>query len=259
MCTLALIGLSTTLAVLSSCGFAAGSLTGNALFGDESYDIGYDMDADGAWSGSGVVCLRSDSGVAAEDGLYNLRGRVISDEVASGFTGNVIPCAEAAGRVLTVQSNDGETYQLGYAWRDSSGWDMTPWANISRGDTVELVVRQSLEDTESAGFALFQANGSLVYVLEASRGAQALTSGDIPGLSYRIGEDVGSYATEGCGDRLSLTVEFETDAGMTTMYEGEDFGMQVGDEYMTTCSIASYEYTEACDEPAAEVSWVMFR
>ena len=46
MRTLALIGLSTTLAVLSSCGFAAGSLTGNALFGDESYDIGYDMDAD---------------------------------------------------------------------------------------------------------------------------------------------------------------------------------------------------------------------
>lgn len=259
MRTLALSGLFTSLALLTSCGFAAGSLTGNALFGDESYDIGYDMDYDGAWSGSGVVCLRSDSGVAAVDGLYNLRGRVISDEVASGFTGNVIPCSEAPGRVLTVQSNDGETYELGYAWRDSSGWDMTPWANISRGDTVELLVRQSVEDPSSAGFALFQANGSLVYALEASRGAQGLAANDIPGLSYRIGEEVGAYATEGCGDRLSLTVEFETEAGATTMYEGEDFGMQVGDDYMTTCSIASYEYTEDCDQPASQVSWVMFR
>lgn len=259
MRTLALTGLSISLALLTSCGFAAGSLTGNALFGDEAYDIGYDMDYDGAWSGSGVVCLRTDSGVPTEDGLYNLRGRVISDEAASGFTGNVITCSEAAGRVLTVQSNDGETYEIGYAWRDSSGWDMTPWANISRGDNVEVLVRQSTEDSASAGFALFQANGRLVYALEASRGSQGLASNDIPGLSYRIGEEVGSYATEGCGDRLSLTVEFETDSGSTTMYEGEDFGMQVGDDYMTTCSIASYEYTEDCDQPAAQVSWVMFR
>lgn len=260
MRSLLLFGASASLAVLTSCGFAAGNLTASVLFGEDLSDFATSADYDGLWAGSGVVCLASEDAEVSSTGLYEISGRVIADEAPTAeFTGNLIPCADAVGRVLTVQADSGEIYELGYAWVDSSGWDMTPWPSVNRGQNVDLVVRQSPGDADSAGFALFHANGRLVYALEASRGAPALIDGDIPGLAYRVGEEAGAFSTESCGDRLSLTVEFVTDSGMTTMYEGEDFGLQVGEEFMTTCSIASFEYTQDCDEPAAEVSWVMFR
>ncbi|MCK6516107.1 hypothetical protein L6R46_13760 [Myxococcota bacterium] len=256
----ALLSASTLLiSALTGCGFAAGSFVGSLLTGDELsyFDI---ADSSGMWSGSGVVCLGGDESLVSEDGLYTIRGRFIRDEAApADFNDNLIPCADEPARVATIRDDAGNTFRLGYAWRDSGGWDITPWVNVFEDEQVSLVVRQGdSEGTTSAGFGLTNSRGGLVYALEANRGEPGLAANDIPGLSYRVGEVVGTAQSDECGERSSFTLEFVADGQTITMFEGEDLAMEITDELMTVCTIASYELSGDCADPV-QSSWVMFR
>ena len=177
-----------SLAALTGCGFVTGNALG-VLFSEDG-DLGLtDASVGGFWAGSGVVCLSSsDPSAVADAGLYTVRGRVVSDEsVEEGSElGNLVPCDGDPGRVLTVETSAGETYQLGYAWRDPSGYDMTPWPSVDTGEVVNITVRQGESaDTLAAGMAVTDSSGTLVYALEAGHGEAGLAKGDIDGLVVR--------------------------------------------------------------------------
>lgn len=250
-----------SLTSLTGCGFVSGSMLGSSMFGDEefSYGVDYETEFASAWSGDGVVCLGTLSeGVEPDMGSYQLRGRVVSDGEDNRDIGNLVPCAHDPARVMVIETASGDVYQLGYAWLDAYGYDVTPYPNVSPGQSVDLVVRQGdSEGTLSAGFALFAADGSLVYALEAGYGEPGLASGDIPELTVSS-DTVVSSSDADCGVRSSLAQQFVSDSDSLTLYEGEDAGMMYDGEYYTTCNIASNE-VEDCEESAGQVSWLMFR
>ncbi|MCB9759528.1 MAG: hypothetical protein H6739_06780 [Alphaproteobacteria bacterium] len=250
-----------SLAALTGCGFVSGTFVGSSLFGDGvGLDPGYyyDVDVSEAWSGSGVVCLGSDAEVEADAGFYQIRGRILSDSDDSRDIGNLVPCADAPGRVMTIETASGDVYELGYAWLDAYGYNVTPWPNLSEGQQVTVTVRQGdAEDTLSAGMAIQDSSGELVYALEAGRGEPGLAAGDIEGLTFDV-DEVGAATEADCGNRVALAQQFVSSNDTLTLYEGEDAGMMVGDEYFTTCNIASHD-VEDCDQTVGQNAWVMFR
>ena len=250
-----------SLAALTGCGFVTGNALG-VLFSEDG-DLGLtDASVGGFWAGSGVVCLSSsDPSAVADAGLYTVRGRVVSDEsVEEGSElGNLVPCDGDPGRVLTVETSAGETYQLGYAWRDPSGYDMTPWPSVDTGEVVNITVRQGESaDTLAAGMAVTDSSGTLVYALEAGHGEAGLANGDIDGLVVRSDREISRMEDETCGQRVSLALDFSAAGSNLTLMEGEDNGMVIDEDYFTTCSIASHDI-EDCEDSLGEVSWVLFR
>lgn len=254
-----------SLAALPGCGFVTGSAVG-VLFSDEG-DLGLEdpTNVGGFWAGTGVVCLGSSNPTIAPDaGLYNVSGRVVSEETvldgsSTDALGNLVACDGEPGRVMTIEATNGDIYQLGYAWRDPSGYDMTPMPNVEIGRAVDVTVRQGATvGSGSAGMAVFAGDGTLVYALDAGRGEPGLADGDIDGLRVRADREISRMEDESCGMRVSLALDFSSTEGTLTLLEGEDSSMEIGDDFFVTCSIASHQI-EDCEEDVGEVSWVMFR
>jgi hypothetical protein len=251
--------LATTLAMSTGCTLAGGALVGNQLFGDQDIGIGMSEPGMAGFTGTSLVCLGSDAELSDEEiseGLYEINGRVNGTYNASdiGFDDNVVPCWTQPEVVFEIEDVDGNTWQVGYAWMDGSGWDMTPWVSAREGSRVDVTVRHEV-GTEAAGFVVSR-NDELLYVLESGRGARGFRSDDVPGLAVNRHDDLGTIDTD-CGSASRFAIELESDDDRLVLYPGEDTGFETGGESLTVCSIEAIEYEDDCN--TGELSYVMFK
>ena len=240
-----------TLIGLTGCSALGGALTGSALWGD-SYSLEQDWSVSTMGGGTAVVCMGSDAEVEPSES-YVINGEVISDASASVDVGSVVPCAQDPMRVLSVQDDDGQIWEVGYAWVGSDGWNSTPAVGM-QGQRVELIVRQGAMQG-SAGFAVYDRNG-LSYAMEAGHGGAALQDDDLGSVQVATGAVVGTVDHEDCGSADSVVVNFDSEVDELSLYPGEDAPLQTEDGWYTTCNINSVQLDD-CGE--SEVSWVMFR
>jgi len=249
------LALTATLGLaLTGCSFAGGALVGNSIWGGDGVGFATDM-ALSSMAGTSVVCLGTDAVIDGDQDSYTLRGRVVSDDYASGDVGNVFSCNEEPARVLTIEDADGATWQIGYAWYASDGWDSTPAINVWERDQVIVTVKRG-EIDGSAGF-IVEDDQRMVYAMEAGHGGTALGQDELPELTVSADRSAGTIAQD-CGDTESLVIDFESDEDSLSLYAGEDAGMEIGDTYYVTCNINSYRPSDDCDE-VGEVSWVLFQ
>lgn len=240
-----------TLLGMTGCSALGGALAGSAMWG-ESYSLDQDWSVSTMGGGTAVVCMGSDAEVEPA-GSYVINGEVVSDASATVDVGNVVPCAQDPMRVLSVRDDNGDIWEVGYAWIGGDGWNSTPAVGM-QGQRVELVVRQG-EMQGSAGFAVYDRNG-LSYAMEAGHGGAALQSVDLDGVAVETGGVVGSVDHEDCGSADSVMVNFESGVDELSLFPGEDAPLQTEDGWYTTCNINSVQMDD-CGE--SEVSWVMFR
>ena len=213
--------------------------------------------------GTSVVCLGSDAGDRAwdwqENGAWNIRGTVVSDEHDNRSVGNVDPCWGPPSRVITIEDDDGVTWAVGYRWHSNSMGDSTPATGFEPGDEVAVTYRPGAEPG-AAGFAVFGSDEELAYAMESGRQVRALQDGDIPGLTVTEGSPVGSGTTDDGCEQTAWTLEFETDSGDTSsLPPGGDDQLEIGDSddnQYTLCNINSY--TSACPGDTPESSWILF-
>lgn len=253
---------ASSLALTTGCGFSAGLLFG-MLGGDTPVGVG-PMEPMMGGHGTSVVCFGSDADVsdaALAEGLFRIDGEVVaSNTEAPADFDNLVPCWTQPAQTLSVVDADGNTWTVGYAWLDSAGWEMTPWISVGERDQVELILRADTSaGSEAAGMAVVK-DSDVVYVLESGRNGRGLRDGDVPGLSFGKGDEVGRTASD-CGDKVSTAQKFESGDSILTMYPGEDTGFELSGEYITTCSIDSWELEDDCGEDIllSESSFVMFR
>ena len=104
-------------------------------------------------------------------------------------------------------------------------------------DALELTFET---ETAPVGGAAYEAAGHPLpeATLQLAKAADAILFGA-----------VGDWKYDECGERSSFTLEFVADGQTITMYEGEDLAMEVTDELMTVCTIASYELSGDCADP----------
>ncbi len=251
-----LLGASSSLLVLSGCGFAAGMLAGSSVWGDGPSWGGLDDEwALSSFQGTSVVCLGADQDVE-NTGLFEIRGTVLNDRVSNLDVGNVIPCEQEPARILSIEDEDGVVWEVGYAWYTGDGWDSTPAVNAWRGDYVELVVRQGDSAGTAAGFAVYEPSG-LLYAMEAGHGEVGLADGDVDSLQVETRAITELDDGDECTD--SVSQNFTTDTDELILYPGDDAGLEIDGEYFVTCNIASFEVQAGCDDQVAESSWVIFR
>ena len=254
------IVLASTVALsLTSCTFVGGALYGSAQWGDDygmGWADGYAMTALG--SGTSVVCLGSELVVPEDQRFFEIRGTVVSDEMSNVDVGNVVPCEQDPARVLSVVDADGALWEVGYAWYDSAGYDLTPVPDLVEGQQVVVTVRQgdSGADSTSAGFLVDTSQG-LLYAMEAGHGEAGLAEGDIQDLSVSATREAGSIESD-CGENTPLIIDFESSSDALSLYPGEDAGMEIDGEYYVTCNINSLEVAEDCDDDG-EISYVLFK
>lgn len=252
------VSASASLFALSGCGFAAGMMAGSSMLGEGPNWGGFEDDwALSAFTGTSVVCLGADQEVENTDGLFEIRGTVVADQMSNLDIGNIIPCEGDPARVLTIEDEDGIQWEVGYAWYAGDGWDSTPAVNVWRGDMVEVVVRQgeSSVNSTAAGFAVYDTNGVL-YAMEAGHGEAGFAPGDVEGLSVETAPIDGLDDGDDCTDSVSQNFLSSTD--QVTLYPGDDAGMEIDGEYLITCNITSFEVPDDCGD-RSESSWVMFR
>ena len=242
--------------VLTGCSFAGGALLGNSLWGDNGYGIADDFVL-ASMAGTSVVCLGTDAPVDGDEEVFVVEGVVVEDVASDADIGNVVGCQQDPARVLTIRDEDGNRWEVGYAWLDNDGWDMTPAVNAYRGDRVELLVRPGAsEGSMAAGFTLSDEAG-VIYAMEAGHGEAGLAPGDFQGLDVGVGQQVGTVDND-CGEATSVALDFESSEDALTLYPGEDAGMVIEDSYFVTCNINSFETADDCND-GGEVSWVMFQ
>lgn len=244
---------------MTGCTFVGGALYSSSQWGDD-YGLGI---ADGyalatLGSGTSVVCLGADTEVDADQSLLEIRGVVVSDEMLAVDVGNVIPCEQDPARILTVVDGDGVTWEVGYAWYASDGYDMTPVPDVVPGQQVVVTVRQgdSGPDSTSAGFVVDTSRGML-YAMEAGHGEQGLAPGDIRGLDVEATREAGSIESD-CGENTPLILDFESSSDALSLYPGEDAGMDIDGDYYVTCNINSLQVADDCDDDG-EISYVLFK
>ena len=256
------VALATTVAALSlstGCTVMGGALMGGNMWGSGPM-VGQGNIS--AMNGNSVVCLGTTAENVEADGEYRIRGRIVDstwDNVTPGFD-NVVPCWSEVQTTVKIEDEDGEIWTVGYAWLDGGGWDMTPMVFESNGTAVDVLVRHE-DGTDAAGFVVTQANGELVYAMEAGRDTAALREGDVPGVTIETAGNVGRFNDE-CGSKNMMAVRFTSDSDEVTLDPGGDIGLESDGNYYTTCSIESFEYQDGdgCEDTvSSEVSWVMFR
>lgn len=238
---------------LSGCSFAGGALVGNSLWGDDGVGFASDY-ALSSMIGTSVVCLGGDAEIEDADS-YTIRGRIVSDDYATGDVGNIFSCNQDPARVLTIEDANGDTWKVGYAWYASDGWDSTPAIPAWERDQVVVTVKRGEVDG-SAGFIVSDSDG-MIYAMEAGHGSTALTSTELSTVDISADRSVGTVASD-CGEAESLVIDFESDEDSLSLYPGEDAGMEIGDSYFVTCNINSYRGSDDCED-VGEVSWVMFQ
>jgi hypothetical protein len=241
---------------LTGCSFAGGALLGNSLWGENGYGIAQDFVL-ASMAGTSVVCLGTDADVDLDQEVFVIDGVVVSDEASDRDIGTVVGCQQDPARVLTIRDQDGNDWEVGYAWLDSDGWDMTPAPSVSEGERVEILVRRGPSvDSLAAGFTLSDSQG-VIYAMEAGHGEGGLAQGDISGLTVDATRAVGTVDND-CGEATSVAIDFESEDDHLSLYPGEDASMVVDDEVFVTCNINSYESDDDCHD-GGEVSWVMFQ
>ncbi len=234
-------------ASLQGADIAAGLLLGNLGGGEYVYD-----------AGTSVVCLGTDADVE-ESETYAFSGQVIvvDGQPEAGWD-NQVSCWTEPSQVLVVQDDNGDIWRVGYAWLEED-WDSTPWVEATRGDQVNVFLRQDMAlDSDAAGFTVSDEEGHLMYALESGVNGQGLQDGDVEDLSITHGADV-STSQGSCGTRNDMRIEFTSGTDRLALGPGGDAEMEVDGDYMVTCNIDSFAWadTSDCDEPS-EVSWVMF-
>ncbi len=252
-----LLGASASLLTLSGCGFAAGMLAGSSMWGDGPSWGGMDEDwAVSGFTGTSVVCLGADQDVE-NTGFFEIRGTVVNDRISSLDIGNVIPCEQEPGRVLSIEDDNGVIWDVGYAWFAGDGWDSTPAVNVVRGSMVEVLVSQGASgiDSTAAGFVVYDTSG-MVYAMEAGHGERGFSS-DVDGIRVETELIEGINDGDDCTDSISQT--FTSDTDRLTLYPGDDASLEVDGEYIITCNITSFEVVDDCNDTVSESSWVMFR
>ncbi|HJN76657.1 MAG TPA: hypothetical protein QGF58_22190 [Myxococcota bacterium] len=238
---------------LTGCSFAGGALVGNSIWGDGGVGFANDYAMD-SMTGTSVVCLGSDADVDDQD-TYTIRGRILSDDYGTRDIGNIFSCNQQPARILTIEDDSGDTWQIGYAWYAGDGWDSTPAVNAWEGDQVVVTIKRGELDG-SAGFVV-EDSDSMIYVMEAGHGGAALSTDELGGLDVSATRTAGTVEDD-CGDTESLVVDFESDSDSLSLYPGEDAGMEIDDSYFVTCNINSYRASDDCDDPG-EVSYVLFQ
>jgi hypothetical protein len=252
---LAFAGALTALTVSTGCTVLPGAMLGSNLWGDQNL---FNQGIDRGLAGNAVVCLGSDAPVEAGLATYEFAGELIPfdwDAQAPEAFDNLVPCWTDVDYVTQVEDADGNTWTIGHAWLDSDGWDMTP--TIWQDGHVEVLVR-NVQDSDAAGVVVTQ-RGSTLYAMESGRGGSALHAGDVPGMDVSTRDSSGITVNDNCGERTTLSIEFQTDDDRLVLYPGEDEGLSIDGEYYTTCSIESVEYDDPCDDSPSETSWVMFK
>ena len=240
---------------LTGCSFAGGALVGNSLWGDDGIGFAGDYVL-ASLAGTSVVCLGGNATVDGDEDRFDLRGRVVADDYYTGQdVDSIFGCDQDPARVLTIEDDDGDTWNIGYAWYASDGWDSTPAINAWERDQVMVTVKRG-EDEGSAGFVVEDRSGML-YAMEAGHGGAALGVEEIPGLQVEATRTAGTI-TDDCGETDSLVIDFESEEDSLSLYPGEDAGMEIGDSYYVTCNINSYRPSDDCEDPG-EVSWVLFQ
>ncbi len=250
--------LAASLAMSTGCTFAGGALIGNQLWGDQR--IGEVEPGFSGFTGTSLVCLGTDAELSDDErdaGVFEINAARVLGTFSTGdrrFDDNVVSCWTEPEYVFEVEDADGNTWQVGYAWMDGEGWDMTPWVNAREGSRVDVLVR-SEPGTEAAGFVVSR-NDKLLYVLESGRGDRGFREDDIPGLRVDRAENIGTI-DRGCGEGTTFSIELESDSDRLVLYPGEDTGFETGGESMTVCSIEAVEFEDDC--ATSELSYVMFR
>lgn len=256
------VAASAALTLSTGCGFVAGQLAGG-LWTGQGIATPNDFDS---FLGTSVVCLGTTAELSSLEraaGLFQVEGEVLDTDFSSveADFDNVVPCWTEPSTALRVLDEDGEVWTVGFGWLAGDGYDITPWPSVGVEQPVALRVRADrAAGSQAAGMVLSQ-GGRLVYALESGRGGQGLQSGDIPGLEFQTLGAVGTYSTD-CGERATLSQQFTVNGRDTVMFAGEDTGLQVGNESMTTCSIDAWELVDGgCEDEdiTTESSWVMFR
>ena len=248
---------ASALALSTGCTFAGGAILGGQLFGDRELVPEPGM---AGFTGTSLVCLGSDAPLTEDEidqGLFQVNGRVNGTFNARdvGFDDNVVPCWTEPEVVFEIEDVDGNTWQVGYAWMDGEGWDMTPWVSAREGSRVDITVRHE-PGTEAAGFAVSR-NDNLLYVLESGRGDRGFREGDVPGLRVDRADTLGSTQSS-CGEAQRFSIEMETESDELVLYPGEDVQIDTEDgEGLIVCSIEAIEYGNDCQD--GELSYVMFR
>lgn len=210
-------------------------------------------------AGTSVVCLGTDVAMEPAE-TYAFSGEVIAvDAQPDAGWDNQVGCWSEPSQVFVVRDANGDIWRVGYAWIEGD-WDSTPWINASRGDQVDVFLRADrTEGSDAAGFTVHgQVEGDLIYALESGINGQGLQDGDIQSLSVVRGADVGT-SQGSCGQRNNIRIEFTSDTDRLALAPGGDAGMEVDGDYVTTCNIDSFTWSDSqdCAEPG-EVSWVMF-
>ena len=250
------------LTALAACG-PSGGLVGVGL-SDWATETGF------GHIGTSVVCLGSDAGergweFSEEEGALVIAGTVISDERNNAQIGNMDTCWAPPGRVITIEGPEGVHYRVGYRWQSESLGDMTPDIAVEPGEPIRLTYRTT-ESSGAAGFSIV-ADDEIVYAMESGRGAPALRSDDLPGMTVRTGEPLVS-SEDDCGRFVTNTLTFESDSGDSReLAPGEDTPFTPGSESQSDeperslllCNINSFEYSDdACSEGVSEESWILY-
>ncbi len=250
--------LAASLALTTGCTLAGGALVGSQIWGDGPEMGG--LDSPMGFTGTSLVCLGTDAELSDEErdqGIFELNGARVNgtfDITQVDFQDNVVPCWTEPEYVFEVEDADGAIWQVGYAWMDASGWDMTPWVNVNEGSRVDVTVRH-LPGTDAGGFVVSR-NDNLIYVLESGRGDRGFHENDVPGMRVQKAGTIGSLETD-CGQADSFAIELETDSDELTLYPGEDTTIESDGESLTVCSIEAVEYEDDCG--TNELSYVIFR
>lgn len=211
-----------------------------------------------AEAGGASACLGNDAGAVAE-GEFN--GWTVTGEVlalGAGAEGGLHPCdSSVVDHSVALLDGDGVTWLLGYGLRDADGKTAGPPLDIDQGSTATLTFRSVQSFGTAAGFVLSDDTGVVVAV-EAGAWGPALESGDVPGLTVAVGDEVAT-STDGCGTVVSSSLVFTGDDTQTVTPVGSET-VSVGGVELEAWALAAWDYEDVrCTDVAGVVSWALFR
>ena len=209
--------------------------------------------------GTATACLAGDGTVSregTETQVFDLTGKVVSDEAASALTGDLHPCGPVS-RVFTLLGSDGVSYKLGYGLWDAEETDITSPLDVEVDAAVYLRFSSVQSFGEASGFVLQDAD-SVVGAVEDGTWGPALGAADFPGLTVDIGEFAG-FGHNDCGDTRGSTLRFTGDAERE-LTPVEDKLITVDEKAYTAFAISAWDFTEYdCTDTAGETIWAVFR
>lgn len=201
-------------------------------------------------AGGASLCAQISGQAEADTGFtWEIDGEVLSDGPGAALD-TATPCREL-DRVLQVEGDDGQTYNLGYQLRDDADAPLSASLGVTPGERVQLELLATIGYFYT-GYALTLWEGeALIAAIADNREPHP------DGLSVTRGEQIARVPDE-CGERIGWEMVFSGDEALTLapVDTGE---LTVGGRPMTVVARAGWGWGEdtTCTDLTGYWEWAV--